>query len=407
MTIDFATAMGRALQQVRAGELKHATRTIQTALSSRSPAEGVEERDGPASPSVDTGHESTARAPKAARDIEDAEIVSDRPAARAGRRDAMPGRRPLREVVDALSRIRTPSAPQRGADPQPALAEGARFERRSFAGPHGARAYRLYVPSTLPEAGRGLVLMLHGCTQTPEDFAAGTRMNEQAERSGLLVVYPHQSREHNAQGCWNWFRPDDQQARAGEPALLAGLVRAIAAEFAVEPDRIFVAGLSAGGAMAATMAATHPDLFAAAGIHSGLAHGSAHDVISAFAAMRGQGRGAPVPEPKPTIVFHGTADATVHPSNADAILAAVTAERPGGTRSRDKGQTPGGRGYVREMLDGGDGRRIAEIWRIDGAGHAWSGGSASGSYTDPAGPDASAEMIRFFLDGRGGSGPAS
>lgn len=396
MKIDFATAMGRVLEQVRAGDLGLATRTIQAALAPRAGTAAS------AGPREETPAGLRPRLPPPG--IDEAEIIEDRPRARPeahpAPQPAHPPRRSLREVVAALSRIKRPSWPQAAPEREIAVPPGARFESRSFSGVHGARDYRLYIPAALPEGGRGLVLMLHGCTQDAADFAAGTRMNEQAERQGLLVVYPNQTRHHNAQGCWNWFRPTDQRAEAGEPALLAGLVRAVAAEFAVEPGRIFVAGLSAGGAMAATLAATHPELFAAAGIHSGLPHGAAHDVISAFAAMRGEVRppttaGAAVP----TIVFHGTADTTVHPANAEAILAAIAG--PGqGPRQTERGRAADGRGYLRETVPGPDGQTLAELWRIEGAGHAWSGGAPGASYTDPSGPDASAEMIRFFLQAR-------
>ena len=264
---------------------------------------------------------------------------------------------------------------------------------------HGSRDYRLFLPSTISEGAKGLVLMLHGCTQNPDDFACGTDMNSHAEKSGLIVVYPHQTRAQNAQGCWNWFRPQDQRAEAGEAALLAALVEAVAAEFAVPQGGIFAAGLSAGGAMAATLAAVHPTLFAAVGVHSGLPHGAAHDVPSAFAAMRGQGGRTKAGGDGSVrmIIFHGTADATVHPSNAEKLVSAAGPALRGASR-RENGKSAGGRSYSCTVVEGRDGTPLIESWRIEGATHAWSGGRPDGSYTDPAGPDASAEMVRFFLN---------
>jgi poly(hydroxyalkanoate) depolymerase family esterase len=296
----------------------------------------------------------------------------------------------LSSVLAELAR-RSPGfdAPARGTVALPDIPEGATFERLRHDGPHGARDFRLYRPS--PERGpvRGVVLMLHGCTQTPEDFAVGTGMNDHAETHGLLVVYPEQSRAHNAQLCWNWFRASDQGRDGGEAALLANLVASVAAEHALPPSRVFVAGLSAGGAMAALLAHVHSDVVAAAGVHSGLAPGSAQDVVSAFAAMRGDAAPGAVAVRAPIIIFHGSADSTVAPVNAGRLAGplADTVQKSG---------IASGRRF--DVLSGRnrDGHPV-EVWRVDGAGHAWSGGQAGGSYTDPAGPDASAEMVRFFL----------
>jgi poly(hydroxyalkanoate) depolymerase family esterase len=235
--------------------------------------------------------------------------------------------------------------------------------------------------------------MLHGCSQDADDFACGTRMNELAETHRVIVAYPEQCRGQNAHACWNWFRPGDQGRTGGEPEILATLARSLAAEFAVDRTRVFVAGLSAGGAMAAILGATHSETFRGVGVHSGLPHGAAHDVVSAYAAMRGEGavrsNGRP---PVPTIVFHGTADLTVHPSNAELILDAASLDRV------DRSDlVSGGRRCSRAVSTGADGAPVSELWLIEGAGHAWSGGAPQGSHTDPRGPDASAEMIRFFL----------
>ncbi|PZQ51335.1 MAG: esterase [Rhodovulum sulfidophilum] len=276
----------------------------------------------------------------------------------------------------------------------PEIPAGARFDARHFDCDAGGRDYRLYVPTLRAGAPRGLILMLHGCRQNPEDFALGTGMNDQAEAEGLILVYPRQTPCRNASSCWNWFRASDQARGAGEPAILAGMVRSVAEEFGVPAERCFVAGLSAGGAMAAVLAEAYPDVFAAAGVHSGVATGTASDVASAFAAMRGEVAPARGAAGGRRIVFHGVEDRTVHPANAGHLLP----EDVQGARRR-VGRTPGGRIYQRRTLTGADGRPGSELWLVEGAGHAWSGGHAGGSYTDPAGPDASAAMVRFFLAG--------
>ena len=248
--------------------------------------------------------------------------------------------------------------------------------------------------------------MLHGCTQNPDDFATGTRMNGLAEEHTFLVAYPAQAQNANMQKCWNWFQASDQQRGRGEPSLIAGITGQIVDEYNVAEGRVYVAGMSAGGAMAAIMGATYPDLYAAVGVHSGLAPGAANDLSSAFTAMR---QGGPVTartetsdgertEIVPTIIFHGDRDTTVHPRNGDRLLAHLDGVRNGSSprvRTR-QGQVPGGYEYTRFTYHDADGRAIAERWSVHGLAHAWSGGSYPGSYTDPRGPDASAEMVRFF-----------
>jgi poly(hydroxyalkanoate) depolymerase family esterase len=277
--------------------------------------------------------------------------------------------------------------------------EGTRFITGAFRSAEGSRNYKLFVPSCSQEKPLPLVVMLHGCTQSPGDFAAGTRMNFLAEERNCFVVYPEQPSGANQSKCWNWFRTGDQQRHGGEPALIAGITRQIMRDYPIDPKRVYVAGLSAGGAAAAIMAATYADLYAAVGVHSGLACGAASDLPSAFVAMRqgGASRNMDGAPPVPTIVFHGDRDTTVHPNNADQIVE-QSAKAAGLKAKVIDGNVPHGHAYTRTLLTDPRGRAVSEHWNVHGAGHAWSGGSPAGSYTDPRGPDATREMLRFFLE---------
>ncbi len=275
--------------------------------------------------------------------------------------------------------------------------------RQRFSCAAGEIEYLLHVPPGIDPAGAPLLVMLHGCTQTPEDFARGTRMNRQAEALGWVVAWPAQSTERNPNRCWNWFRGSDQQRGAGEPALLAALTRHLVETWRLDADRVYVAGLSAGGAMAAILASTHPDIFAAIGVHSGLPIGLAHDVPSAFAAMRKGGRrrrraSAASADTVPAIVFHGDNDATVHPGNGEGVVEQSLGAGSGAAAvsSIEPGVGAGARSATRTVHRDAEGRVVAEHWLIHGGGHAWSGGDAAGSFVDPLGPDASAQMLRFF-----------
>ena len=282
-----------------------------------------------------------------------------------------------------------------GAAP-PAEQLPGEFVDGSFSNSAGARNYKLYVPSGYSGKPLPLVVMLHGCTQDPVDFATGTQMNVLAEEMQCLVVYPAQSQQANVQRCWNWFSAIDQQRDQGEPSIIAGITRKVMVSHAVDPSQVYVAGLSAGGAMATIMGTLYPDLYAAVGVHSGLPFASAQDLPSALAAMKGNFNRQPAPgRAIPIIVFHGDKDTTVHPANGDELIAQ-------GVRHASKqiviepGRVPDGHAYTRTVHHAPDGTPQAEQWLIHGAGHAWSGGNSRGSYTDGKGPDASREMMRFF-----------
>jgi poly(hydroxyalkanoate) depolymerase family esterase len=278
------------------------------------------------------------------------------------------------------------------------------FVARVYRSGAGARSYKLFVPSGYQGQACPLIVMMHGCTQSADDFAAGTRMNEIAEEATFLVAYPEQPASANAQKCWNWFKRAEQQRDRGEPSLIAGITRQIMHEYTIDRRRVYVAGMSAGAAAAAVLGATYPDIYAAIGVHSGLACGLVQDVRSAFAMMR-SGKGerrtktSPrLPEsnvPIPTIVFHGDNDTTVNKANGDRF--ADDLSTPAYARRIEAGQAAGGRAYTKTVYTDVSGRSVLEHWSVHGAGHAWSGGNGAGSYTDVLGPDASREMVRFFF----------
>lgn len=418
MNDDFETAMRRAVRSTRALNVAEATRVIQDALAGRS-VSGTRSRSPDITPPPPIQRSTPFPVDPDAENIEPTtRPEAEDPAQKVGDDTSSPRlRKPLRETVRILRESRLargvfgslhdvglPGTARQVREP--VIPDGAQFLARSFTRPAGSRSYRLYVPASAPDRPRGLVVMLHGCKQDPEDFAAGTGMNAVGEAHGLMVAYPRQSGADNASSCWNWFRPADQMRDRGEPSIISGITKEIMSEFGLDRSRVFVAGLSAGGAMAAVMGETYPDLYSAAGIHSGLAYGSANDVMSAFSAMRGEGGLASGPKRLAnghrlrTIVFQGSADRTVHPCNADQIVAAAAPTGAGCAVRKESGRSASGRSYTRTIIADSGGSPAVEYWLVEGAGHAWSGGHPSGTYTDPHGPDASCQMVRFFLDGQ-------
>ncbi len=410
-----------ATRLTNAGRLTEATAALQRMLGGRHAAPGVSPAvatsaarrasptlDGLAEPAGAAQAKPTPQPGPTAAPGAAAGRLPFSPAAGVG--PAMP--EPLRNFVDQVShgglQLPLPSGGLGGlspAAPRVPVPVGAQFLDATFSNETGTRPYKLYVPSGYhPGRPVPLVVMLHGCTQSPDDFAAGTRMNEAAEEYTCLVVYPEQTASANMQKCWNWFSEGDQHRGQGEPSLIAGITRQVMRDYAVDPRRVYIAGLSAGGAAAAIMGDAYPDLFAAIGVHSGLACRAARDMQSAFAAMQGGGAAGITAAQSgaqrrivPAIVFHGDRDSTVNPCNADAVVA-QSAQATALSRHAEQGRAPGGHAYSRTLSTDAAGRTVIEQWVVHGGGHAWFGGSAAGSYTDRRGPDATREMLRFFLE---------
>ena len=383
-------AMAEATRLTRQGRLLEATALIQQTLASpavirRAPDAPCAEEETGGTPGRHPGP------PPALRTREGAQL-REVPAGWLPRRRALRSRGP-----SDLHRPHRPAAP---AAKRPA----GRFDAFSYTNAAGTRTYRLYVPTGDTVGALPLIVMLHGGSQDAAAFAAATGMNDLAEREKFLVAYPEQPRSANPGRYWNWFAPGHQRRDAGEPSLIAGITSQITDRHGADAARVYVAGFSAGGAMAAVMAAVYPDLYAAVGVHSGLAYAAAGDLASAFAAMRhGPSHPArPPARPLPLIVFHGDRDAIVAPANAAGLIGHVLAVASPDQRPETLptavtgGQVPGGHAYTRTCHQDPAGGALAECWTIHQGGHAWSGGIPLGSYTDPQGPDASAEFIRFF-----------
>ena len=409
MNDSMQAGMAEATRLMRAGRLAEATARIQRTLGSV-PAPNVSVVDAnsagapiasalpvrdDSSPATEPSGEGMARNRRIGGDALAARLAAALSTLSPETR-RFPGSRPrttvpLRPVTPEV----IPSSPQ----------AGGQFVDGTYSNTAGTRAYKLYIPSGYTGQAVPLVVMLHGCTQRPVDFAADTHMNVLAEGETFLVAYPEQAPSANGSKCWNWFQESDQQRDGGEPSLIAGITRQIMSQYQVDVSRVYVAGMSAGGAMAVIMAAMYPDLYAAVGVHSGLAYGAAHDLPSAFAAMQ-QGtvyHARPLQETIPLITFHGDGDTTVAPVNADYLLdqwlqaaCAGLGSVPG--MKVERGQVANGHAYTRCIYHDVSGRALVEQWTVHQAGHGWSGGSLSGSYTDPQGPNASTEMVRFFTE---------
>jgi poly(hydroxyalkanoate) depolymerase family esterase len=405
MNFHLPPEMQEATRLTRAGRLSEATSLLQRLLGG-----GASKDEGQATAQIEPPQlELLANSPDSGEPSRPAHAAdADSPDREARQLQPVPVPNVLRGLVNKFGRSEFVSNLQSrvrpvGTPSPETVPSGGTFLSRSYSNHAGTRPYKLYVPSSYRADGPALplVVMLHGCTQSPDDFAAGTQMNVVAEEQSLLVAYPGQIQAANQSKCWNWFKTADQSRDQGEPSLIAGITRQIISDYRIDTKRVFVAGLSAGGAAAAIMGSTYPDLYAAVGVHSGLACGAAHDLQSALHAMKqGAAKMRPGKNARviPTIVFHGDRDVTVNARNGDQVLAGAGA----GTASdveigTEKGVAPAGRTYSRTLHRDRAGKIIFEHWRLHGAGHAWSGGSPAGSYTDPRGPDASREMVRFFL----------
>ena len=350
MPPSFQNLMSQAIRLTRVGDLKAATMAIQRALHR-------------------TGN-------------------TDRPAATQG------------DVIDVdahqvtLQGFEIPADDAPPRQPVPQAPSAGRFIDGNFTEKSGTRAYKFFIPPAASNDALPLIVMLHGCSQDADDFAAGTCMNDLARERGFYVLYPEQTRHANSSGCWNWFKHNHQARGQGEPAILAGMARDVMARYVIDPRRVYVAGLSAGGAMAAILGDAYPDMFAAVGVHSGLPTGSATNLPAALGVMKtGAATPARTGATPPTIVFHGDKDTTVHPMNGERVAEAIAGRT---TPDSSRARCSNGREFTRRIYTRPDGRVVAEHWVVHGAGHAWSGGSARGSYTDANGPNASEEMLRFF-----------
>lgn len=384
--------MAQALAMVREGRLQEASALL---MGHSKTAEVVEtEAAGKTTPP------SQHRSDWAARGLASVQDVLDKMDLPEGSHSAAPPQ----ATASRTSKQRPAGPSTHAASPRPG--EPGRFERVAFTHNGVSHPYFLYTPQTAaPAGGRPLVMMLHGCTQDAQDFARGTCMNATAEAAGALVLYPTQSQSANANGCWNWFRPEDQKWGAGEPALLRAMLQHAMDAQPVDSQRVFVAGLSAGGAMAAVMAQQYPGVFAAVGVHSGLPPGAATSMMGALSAMKRGAKGWRAPRSHkgeravPMIVVHGDADKTVHKRNAEQLLQSATAGIVTTVQTQEKGVSSDGQHYTRTcVLDPATpGQVVAECWMLRGAGHAWSGGDARGSHASAHGVNASAEMMRFFL----------
>ena len=436
MNSTFRDLMRAATRLTRAGSLKEATQAIQRALSGAKPAAHAEPArpETPSHPQAHSDVKSSSKGESATPQAESMvldgcvfEVDTPAPAGAAAAGFAQaPGvdspaqqsHQPWRPAAHSIPASTPTATPDRAFSPAPAGAD--EFSSGTHTHASLTRAYKLYAPAGAAGKSMALVVMLHGCTQNPDDFAAGTSMNERAREQGFFVLYPEQSQAANPQRCWNWFKHNHQQRGGGEPAFIASLTQAVMQQHGIDSRRVYIAGLSAGGAMAAIVASAYPEIFAAVGVHSGLPSGAASNVAEALSAMKSGATGLGLrtrasrvgsgSSAVPTIVFHGDQDQTVNARNGEQVIADVlgsaAAEVAAASEISTAAQTPQvehgvsakGRRFTRSTHHAHTGKALAEHWLVHGAGHAWSGGHASGSYTDASGPDATREMLRFFFE---------
>ncbi len=396
--------MAEATRLTRAGRLTEATALIQRTLASQSATNVVETESGRADAPIEAVF----------RVLDDSSPSAETPredvahAHRIGKSAPVRPTTPLKTLFPTTLRVPNDMPKTREAIPSvtssvvsSSIHTGGQFVEKTYTNTAGTRSYKLYIPGGYTGQAVPLLVMLHGCTQTSVNFATGTRMNMLADNETFLVAYPEQGSSANNSKCWNWFQESDQHRDAGEPSLIAGITQQVMSTYHVDAGRVYIAGLSSGGAMAAIMAATYPDLYAAVGVHSGLAYGAAYDLPSAFAAMK-QGkrqRTRQLTQVIPLIAFHGNCDTTVAPANVDRLIEQwLQGASAGQDRKVERGQVVNGHAYTRFIYHDIKGQAIIEKWIIHQASHAWSGGSPNGSYTNPKGPDASTEMVRFFKE---------
>ena len=440
MNSTFRDLMRAATRLTRSGSLHEATQAIQRALSGAKRSvhtEPARHTPPPATPDQRQAHNDVkssskvdADAPLAESMVLDGcvfEVDTPADAAAAGFASA-PGvdspapesHEPWRWTPDAAPLATPTPTPTSDSAFAPAPSRADEFSSGSHTHASLTRAYKLYAPAGGEGTSLALVVMLHGCTQNPDDFAAGTGMNERAREQGFFVLYPEQSQAANPQRCWNWFKHNHQQRGGGEPAFIASLTQVVMQQHGIDSRRVYIAGLSAGGAMAAIVASAYPEIFAAVGVHSGLPSGAASNVAEALSAMKSGATGLGLrtrasrvgsdSSAVPTIVFHGDQDQTVNARNGEQVIADVLGSAAAEVAAASEistaavpprvehGVSAKGRRFTRSTHHAHTGKALAEHWVVHGAGHAWSGGHVSGSYTDASGPDATREMLRFFFE---------
>jgi poly(hydroxyalkanoate) depolymerase family esterase len=307
--------------------------------------------------------------------------------------------RNVRRVLRRAATLLEPAIPPGGPA---AHAAGRLSEVTGFGSNPGGLRMLLYVPPRPPRPGTSLLVLLHGCGQDAAGFGAGAGFFALADRIGAPVLLPDQQEANNHRRCFNWFRPSHTRRDSGEAASVRQMVAEALRRFAADPRRVFIAGLSAGGAMTAALLAAYPDVFAAGAVVAGLPVGSASNASEALRQMS-----HPLEAPRadwvarvpvqagvrwPRLsVWHGMADSVVNPANADALVAQWTG-------LLGLPETPDGEAHpaphIRHRIWGD----AVEQWSIAGLGHAFpiARPSMADPYVLPAGIDAAAAIARFW-----------